>query len=296
MTGSRAVDLFCGGGGAGLALRRRGFQPIGIDIDPDAISIYRRVAGEAICADVRLLDPADFGPADLVWASPPCQPWSEGRRNQSRLSGFEHPDGNLLLEPVRWSRLLKPKWCIVENVDGIPDYALARLADELSREFAVTSILRLNARFWVPQYRGHVFVIGGPNQVPVPAPPWGTRPRFQDIADGMEAIPVEAKHLIYALRKKAFQTPVVGPDDVLPTVTTRPFHNRWTCFVVDEPGRIRFPTFIEAARAQGFSDDHPIHIIYGENPVAAWRILGNAVPPPLAEAIIMAIQLADGLR
>ncbi len=288
------LDLFCGGGGSGLAMARLGLEPLGVDRDESALEIYRHV-GTTVQGDVAHLDPlAVWGgnpPPWLIWASPPCQPWSEGRRNRGLLWGFETTSGKLLLEPLRWSEALKPRWVVVENVDGLPDEQIAPLADALARQFAFVSVLRLNARDWLPQNRGHVFVIGGPAPVAEPAGPGGKR--FADILDGHDAEPVNANHLRYALRKR-FSVPVVTPDDVLPTVTTRPYSQRWTAFVMTEPGVLRFPTFLEAARAQGFPDDHPIHDLYQRHPQIAWRLLGNAVPVPLAEAVLRVLIGAGG--
>lgn len=214
---------------------------------------------------------------------PPCQPWSEGRRNQGLLWGFGLDEGKLLLEPVRWAEALKPRWVIVENVDGLPDEMLASLTEKLSSLFAFVTVLRLNAKDWLPQNRGHVFVVAGP--VPVPVPAGAGRLRFADIADGQDAEPVRANQLKYAMRRR-FGIPLVTPDGMLPTVTTRPFSQRWTAFVMAEPGKLRFPTFLEAARAQGFPDDHPLHALHRKHPQIAWRLLGNAVPVPLAEVVI----------
>lgn len=290
----KALDLFCGAGGAGLAMRQIGFQVTGIDCDPDAVAIYRQAVGDAILADVRNLDPRRFGPINLLWASPPCQPWSEARRAQRRLSKFDHPDGKLLLEPVRWAQELVPDWTIVENVGGIPDDALSYLIAALANLYPSVTLLRLNASGWVPQKRDHVFVIAGPQQVPAPAPP-PRQPRLREIADS-SGVPVEARHLRYALSKRAFLVPVVTLDDQLPTVTTRSFAERWTCFVVERPGVIRFPSFREAARAQGFPDNHPLHNLEKERPAVAWRLLGNAVPVPLARAVLKAVVHSFGVE
>lgn len=288
----KALDLFSGAGGAGLALRQAGYEVAGVDSDLAAVEVYRQAVGDCILADVRALDPATFGPVDLLWASPPCPPWSEAVRARGGVWGFEHPDGALLLEPLRWAEALRPRWTIIENVDGLPEDVIADLVGGIGKIFPKVTVLRLDASGFVPQKRGHVFIVGGPRQVPPPTPVLPT-PRFGDIMDGKDAIPVGAQHLKYALRKRAFMTPVVSPDSILPTVTTRPFHGRWTCFVIDRPGQIRFPTFLEAMRAQGFPDDHPLHALYVEHPAAAWRLLGNAVPVPLARGLILSLELGD---
>lgn len=286
-----AIDLFCGGGGAGLAMARVGFAPVGVDVDPVALEIYRQAVGQAVLGDVAEIDPVTICAAPaLIWASPPCQPWSEGRRNQGLLWGFALRDGQMLLEPVRWVEALKPQWAVVENVDGLPDLAIEPLMARLAELFAAVTLLRLDASGWLPQKRGHVFVIGGPAPVAAPAPPGGGT--FASIMDGVGGLPVKARHLKYAM-KKFWGVPVVTPDSLLPTVSTRPYSERWTAFVMPEDGHLRFPTFLEAARAQGFPAEHPIHALHETRPAAAWTLLGNAVPVPLAEAVLRAILASD---
>lgn len=74
----RALDLFCGGGGAARGLLRAGFRTVvGVDNgDRSPVESIARaypghlVVGDATCPPVRL-DEFDF-----VWASPPCQAYS----------------------------------------------------------------------------------------------------------------------------------------------------------------------------------------------------------------------------
>ena len=67
-----AVDLFCGGGGACIGMQNSGFEVIGIDIKP-----HKNYPGHFIQADVHDL-PVELAIADFVWASPPCQRFSQG--------------------------------------------------------------------------------------------------------------------------------------------------------------------------------------------------------------------------
>ncbi len=291
------VDLFCGAGGAGLGLKQAGLRPIlGIDKYARAVEVYRQAVGPALHADVRDLDPARTVPERpfLIWASPPCPPWSAGRRWRGLPMGFEVEDGLLLLEPLRWVEALKPAWAVIENVGTLPDEAIERLSAALQDLGYAVRVLKVNARPWVPQSRDHVFVVAGPVQVPHPTPP-PLAPRFADIADGAGALPVEPRAVRHWVRKK-FDVPIVDANGVLPTVSTRAFHHRWTCAVYEGDGRYRFPTFLEAARAQGFPDDHPIHRLAGGTSTVAWRLLGDAVPVPLARAIGEAILRAPRER
>lgn len=284
------VDLFCGAGGAGLELKRAGLEPLlGIDKYARAVEVYREAVGPAIQADVRDLNPLQVVAERpfLLWASPPCPPWSMGRKWRGLPMGFETEDGMLLLEPLRWVEALRPRWVIVENVGTLPDEAAEVVASRLRGMGYVARVLRLNASAWVPQSRDHAFIVGGPAPIPDPTP-LPVAPRFADIADGDGALPVEPRVLRHWVRHK-FNVPIVTANDVLPTVSTRAYHHRWTCIVYDGGGRYRFPTFREAARAQGFPDDHPLHWLAAETSTVAWRLLGDAVPVPMAEALAKAI-------
>lgn len=71
-----ALDLFCGGGGAGEGLRRAGYKTVvGIDSSMEHKKSYEHAAGmHFVLGDVfDLLPQEDLQQFDLVWASPPCQ-------------------------------------------------------------------------------------------------------------------------------------------------------------------------------------------------------------------------------
>lgn len=105
----KALDLFCGGGGAALGLIQAGYDVYGVDNNPRHWKVYpgRFVHGDALNPPFRL---ADF---DLVWASPPCQRYS---RFGSRATRHLRPD---LVEPTR--NLLHGHWrTVIENVPGAP--------------------------------------------------------------------------------------------------------------------------------------------------------------------------------
>ena len=103
----RCLDLFCGAGGAGMGLHRAGFEVVGVDINPQPYYPFTFRQGDALDADLEGFD--------LVWASPPCQAYTEMQRMHKNSAA--HKD---LVAPMRaklqaWGGL----W-IMENVAGSP--------------------------------------------------------------------------------------------------------------------------------------------------------------------------------
>ena len=70
----RALDLFSGGGGAGLGLRQAGFQTV-VGIDKfDHKGSYEHMPGmHFMQLDIKSVSPDFIKQFDFVWASPPCQ-------------------------------------------------------------------------------------------------------------------------------------------------------------------------------------------------------------------------------
>lgn len=82
----KALDLFCGGGGAALGLIDAGFEVTGIDINPRHARVY---PGKFIAGDA-LAPPVDVREFDLVWSSPPCQRFSRGLG--AATGRYKHPN------------------------------------------------------------------------------------------------------------------------------------------------------------------------------------------------------------
>lgn len=101
----RALDLFCGAGGASMGLHRAGFDVVGVDIKPQKNYPFEFHQSDAMTFP---LDGFDF-----IWASPPCQGYTLMRHAPGAKG-----DAPKLIAEVR-ERLMESgcAW-VIENVEA----------------------------------------------------------------------------------------------------------------------------------------------------------------------------------
>ena len=102
----KALDLFCGAGGASMGMHRAGFDVTGVDIKPQPRYPFAFVQADAMTF------PLDG--YDLIWASPPCQAFTPLRK---MWNAREHPD---LVAPIRNILDESDSEWVIENVPGAP--------------------------------------------------------------------------------------------------------------------------------------------------------------------------------
>ncbi len=317
-----ALELFAGAGGASLGLRRAGFSHLAcVERHAPAAATLRGAGLPAVEADVRDVDFAAWrGRVDLLWASPPCQPWSTAG---GRLGSADERDG----WPVTLAAVdaCRPTWFLAENVMGMsyhadlcggdhgacPACSLGRITSELARRFAFTGMWRLDAAdFGVPQRRRRVILWAGPLPLDETGPPpthaqpeladdLGRRPWVtlgdaigdtltRESCDRRACYPCGEEH------GRACSEPW-RLDRPAPTVTTMEEKGTranslagWTfnggpdraSDVAFLVAGIRRIELAEGLRLQGFPADWPLQGTVRDRYVA----IGNAVPPALAEA------------
>lgn len=121
----RALDLFCGAGGASTGLANAGYRVSGVDIAEqprypfdfnriDAIEFLDLIIEEAIAARVMF---GSYNAFSLVWASPPCQGRTAYKRRPDHVATVD-TDGMIAEVRAKLSKLAIPY--IIENVPGAP--------------------------------------------------------------------------------------------------------------------------------------------------------------------------------
>jgi DNA (cytosine-5)-methyltransferase 1 len=152
MTGLKAIDLFCGAGGASVGLAKAGIEVVGaVDADEDAVKTYKRNLcdkelddfdgavsfDEPLRADLSRgliddvdddLEPVDFydicnhfdiepDEVDIICGCPPCQNYSSLRDTEPWPE--YKPKDTLLRTFVEYIKEGKPDVVLFENVRGI---------------------------------------------------------------------------------------------------------------------------------------------------------------------------------
>jgi len=156
------LSLFSGIGGFDLALTRLGHTVIGAsEIDEYARSIYaRHFPGVRQYGDATKIKAEELPDFDGIVAGFPCQTFSIAG---NRL-GFEESRGTLFFEIARIAKQKRPRYLLLENVKGLLSHDGGRTFAEIlatlddlgyDAEWQV-----LNSKYYVPQNRERIFIIG----------------------------------------------------------------------------------------------------------------------------------------
>lgn len=120
-----AISLFAGAGGCSLGFQQAGYDVrFATDLDRDAVESYRRNFPGTPCeaGDVRELEVEALlaraklrpGALDILLGGPPCQGFSS-----AGMKTGDDPRNSLVRHYVRLLKGLRPKWFVMENVEGL---------------------------------------------------------------------------------------------------------------------------------------------------------------------------------
>lgn len=290
-----SLELFAGAGGAAVGIRRAGVTALAcVEWDADAAASLSGNGFPAVHGDVREVDYSVFPHVDLLWASPPCQAWSTlGRR---KGADDERNGWPWTLDAVQ---RVRPTWVVCENVPGSRKYIEAEVLPKLRELYAFVDVWTLDAAdYGVASHRQRLFVVAGPLPRKPPAPKAQVKVSdvLPDLRDGGYAF---FAHECNA-GGGAARVPrhIDQPCHAITAGSEKSHGGNGLLFVQAgaEEGKALVPgsklhrraTPWECATLMGFPHDH----FFRGNMTSIRRQIGNAVPPPLAEAVVRAIRLA----
>jgi len=306
----KLIDLCCGCGGLSLGMLLAGHEIVAAyDNDPTAIANYNLnlPGNHAQLNDLRELRAADLPACDGIIGGPPCQPFSNGLRNKRTIKG-PGDERNALPDFVRIVIEKRPGFFLIENVMGLlrfPAFLTEQFARLFQAGYFVVPSLLTAWRYGVPQERRRLFIAGyqggklpqwpGPtssrgqmttrlaighlltHETSRPKPPWIMR-KFA----GRDEILTDTRNRSYSRRKGRYY--FHGRSIDLPAYTVLANERKGSKVVVigDECWSLNIKhnrilqTFPDWWK---FPGDHD----------TMQRLIGNAVPPMLAQRIGEAI-------
>jgi len=165
----KCFSLFTGIGGFDLALKNLGHEIVGAcEIDRNARRVYsEHFPNVRIWEDATKINPRELPDFDLLCAGFPCQSFSiAGKRR-----GFDDLRGTVFFEIARIVKEKRPKLLLLENVAGILNHDKGEtfqiILETLSELRYCIQWEVLDSRYFVPQARKRIFIIGNLGEEPI---------------------------------------------------------------------------------------------------------------------------------
>ena len=304
-----SLGLFAGGGGAECGMALAGFRSLGcIEANGEACQTLRAAGlpgiqawiGENPLPGLSVYRPV-YMDLDLLWASPPCQPWCRsqtlGPKGEADTSRNGWP---ATLEAVA---TIKPRWLITENSGDLPNFSYAEtILEKLRLQFKFVEGRVLNAAdFGAPQRRMRWFVVAGPRPFHWPLPMRTVHITLGQALPWLEsrgAMPGTSQPMYYPLDGTCGRAGTAPRwlDRPAPTVTTMEVKGTRACAASDwtfhgGPDRASDAAFLAAGRRRltwqecAILMDFPLEWPWRGTIGARYVQIGNAVVPAVAHAL-----------
>lgn len=306
----KVVEICAGGGGQALGLEQAGFDHLAaLEIDPHACATLRlnRPEWDVIEADIHHFDGTPYrGATDLLAGGVPCPPFSIAGK---QLGSDDERD--LFPEALRLAAEIQPRGVMLENVPGFAsekfkNYRTALIARFRRLGYQVEWRILNACDFGVPQLRPR-FIMAALRKEDMEYFRWpepiARRRLVGDVLVDLIGSNGWRGAASWKSRANGIAPTVVGGSkkhggpDLGPTRARQ----QWATLgvdglgIADEPPSKDFPdeakprlTVQMVARVQGFPDAWQ----FAGRKTASYRQVGNAFPPPVAEAVGRAIAAA----
>lgn len=302
MSRATCVEICAGAGGQALGLEQAGFTHTSlVEFDRDACATLRlnRPGWNVIEADVRTVNGMRLlnssHDLDLLAGGIPCPPFSVAGKG---LGKFD--DRDLFPEVLRLLEELRPRALMIENVKGLMSTRFSSYRSEIESELnsrgfeiAVWDVFEAS-RFGVPQRRPRSVLVAFPKGLSINFVPPGPTAPPPTVGDTLLPLLGDWRHRhLWAAGAQEIAPTLVGGSrkhggaDLGPTGAKRAWARLGVNghLIANElPARAHSGpitlTVEHAAALQSF----PEHWAFVGGKTSRYRQVGNAFPPPVAEA------------
>ncbi|MBF0487878.1 MAG: DNA (cytosine-5-)-methyltransferase [Nitrospirae bacterium] len=299
--------ICCGAGGDILGAKQAGAIPLwGFDLNAMAVHTARANHPDTTIhhADLRCIKTTDLSAVDMIICGIPCQPFTPiGKRLK------EKDTRDITIPLVKLIDNLRPAYLLFENVREYKSSDSFQILNDGLSMYDINWQVINYADYGIPQRRLRLFGLGKlrdgdalqhPKQTHTESPdifnqlsPWI---KFSDIRDGKDMRPMSARALSGAFSRRSkyiksghgFSLQLVDDNNLCPTVLATMYSGsgcKSNMVIVYDNGRLRHLSFLEARRAQGFTDDY----MFCGNKKDNWLMVANAIPPGIAKTYIRRI-------
>lgn len=306
------IDLFAGIGGLRTAFEKAGGVCVfSSEWDRFCQTTYETNFGEKPVGDITKVNAEDIPDHDILLAGFPCQPFSiagVSKKNSLRMNhGFEDAtQGTLFFDVARILKVKKPAAFLLENVKNLRSHDKGntfRVIEKTLKELDYHLFIQvLDAKYYVPQHRERIFLVGFRQDlyptIDFEFPePTAEGPAISDILDDE----VDPKYTLsdklwqylqdYKAKHRAkgngFGFGLIDPakDRITRTLSARYHKDGSEILIKQERQNPRRLTPRECARLMGFDDSFEIPV----SDTQAYRQFGNTVVVPLAREIAQKI-------
>ena len=298
------VDLFSGIGGMRIGFEKAGARCVfSSEIDQPARDTYLENFGDEPHGDIRMIEADQLPRHDILLAGFPCQPFSIAGVSKLGSMGREHgfldkTKGTLFFDICRILQHHKPRAFLLENVKGLLWHDEGRTFETILtalKDLGYTvSHQVVNSVAFVPQRRERIFIVGFSRESDIefrfPELPEPSRVLVDILEEDVDPKYTLNDHLwnYHRERKRTqkekgngFGYRMFEPEDTSGTLSARYYKDGSEILLSQGDGNPRMLTPRECARLMGFPDGFKLN----KSEVQAYKQLGNAVVPPVVEAI-----------